>query len=198
MKRMYLCLAAVLIGLAGCGPHNGHDGMTVSEEQNAIDTMAQTALEDLYQRQPSARQEVQNAAGVAVFSNASAMVVFVGGGGGYGVVTNNATGNRTYMKMAQADVGLGIGAKDYRQILIFKDPDTLNTFVTSGWNFGGKAGAAAKASESGGAVSEEGELKEAITVYTLTKTGLVAEASLTGYKYWVDTDLNNVSVTPRQ
>jgi lipid-binding SYLF domain-containing protein len=42
-------------------------------------------------------------------------------------------------------VGLGLGAKDYQQVLIFKSKETLNKFVKSGWEFGGHADAVAKA-----------------------------------------------------
>lgn len=194
---MLISLLALSVVLAGCGPRNGHDGMTVSEKQNAIDTMARTALDDLYLQKAGTREQVQNAAGVGVFSNASGMYFFVAAGGGYGVVIDNATGNKTYMKMGTGGVGLGLGAKDYRQILVFRDQATLNKFITSGWDFGGQAGAAAKASESGGAVAGEGSFQDAVTVYTLTETGLIAEAALTGTKYWVDDELNNIAVTPR-
>ena len=117
----------------------------------------------MYQQKPGTREEVQNAAGVGVFSNASGMYVFVSAGGGYGEVTDNATGNKTYMKMATGGVGLGLGAKDYRQIMVFRDSATLNKFITSGWDFGGEAGAAAKAGESGGAASAKANLRMPLT-----------------------------------
>lgn len=200
MKKWTLLLltAAVAATFTGCGPGNGHDGMTIQEQQNAIDLMARQSIEDLYLQKPEARQQIENSAGVGVFSNAGAMVIFVGGGGGYGVVVNNDTGNKTYMKMATGGVGLGLGAKDYRQFLIFSDQETMNRFITRGWDFGGQAGAAAKASESGRAIEDEGSFKKAVTIYTLTKSGLIAEASLTGTKYWVDDELNEITVRPAQ
>jgi len=196
-KRTIIVTLALAALLAGCGPRNGTNGMTIQEKQAAIDRMAQQALQDLYQQKPSTREEVQNAPGVGVFSNASGMLVFVSAGGGYGVVIDNATGNKTYMKMATGGVGLGLGAKDYRQIMVFHNQETLNRFITSGWDFGGQAGAAAKASETGGAVAGEGSFKDAVSVYTLTETGLIAEAALTGAKYWVDSELNTIQVTPK-
>lgn len=195
-RTLVIALAFSVI-LAGCGPHNGEDGMTIAEKQTAIDTMARQALNDLYAKKPETRQAVQNAAGVGVFSNASGMYLFVSAGGGYGLVIDNATGQKTYMKMGTGGLGLGLGAKDFRQIMVFKDPTVLNTFITSGWDFGGSASAAAKAGESGGSVSGEGNLKENVDVYTLTETGLMAEASLSGTKYWVDDELNTITVTPK-
>ena len=44
-------------------------------------------------------------------------------GGGYGVVTSNVNGKKTYMKMAAGGLGLGAGAKDYRLLFIFNTRD---------------------------------------------------------------------------
>jgi lipid-binding SYLF domain-containing protein len=200
MKKWTLLLttAALVAILAGCGPSNGTNGMTIQEQQNAIDRMARDAMEDLYRQKPEARAQVENSAGVGIFSNAGAMVVFVGAGGGYGVVVDNQTNNKTYMKMATGGVGLGLGARDYRQFLIFNDQETMNRFITRGWDFGGQAGAAAKAGQSGRAIEDEGSFRRAVTIYTLTQSGLIAEASLTGTKYWVDDELNEITVRPAQ
>ncbi len=53
-------------------------------------------------------------------------LIFASAGGGYGVVVDNSTGNRTYMKMALGGIGLGLGVKDCRQVLIFKSRDPLS------------------------------------------------------------------------
>lgn len=200
MKKWTLLLtaAALVATLAGCGPSNGSNGMTIQEQQNAIDLMARDAIEDLYRVQPAAQQQVENSAGVGVFSNASGMLIFVSAGGGYGVVVDNQTGNKVYMKMATGGVGLGLGAKDYRQILVFRDQQVMNKFITSGWNFGAEAGAAASASDIGGSASEQGVLGEDIIAYTLTESGLIAEANLSGFKYWVDDELTEITVRPAQ
>jgi lipid-binding SYLF domain-containing protein len=199
MKRtLVLTAAAILATLAGCGPRNGNNGMTIEEKQNAIDRMARSAMEDLYRLQPAARQQVENAAGVGVFSNASGMLIFVSAGGGYGVVVDNNTANKVYMKMATGGVGLGLGAKDYRQILIFRDQQVMNKFITSGWNVGAEAGAAASAGDIGGSASQSGVLGEDVIAYTLTESGLIAEANLSGIKYWVDNELTEVTARPAQ
>ena len=43
------------------------------------------------------------------------------------------------MKMGLGGVGIGVGAKDYRQVLIFKTQEVVDKFTTSGWEFGGHA-----------------------------------------------------------
>ena len=190
MKKsaILLTLLAVILLTSGCGPSSKK--YTVPERRQMIDTMSQYTLERLYREKALTRQQVANAAGYGVFSNANVNVIFVSGGGGYGVVTNNATGQKTYMNMALGGVGLGIGAKDYRQILVFRDENTLQNFVDKGWEFGGQADAAAKAGEKGGEVSGEGDINDDITVYVMTETGLSLQATVTGSKYWKDDELN--------
>ena len=94
------------------------------------------------------------------------------------------------MKMALGGVGFGMGAKDYRIVMIFKDKPTLNKFLESGWDFGAHADAAAKAGETGGELSEEGDVISGIEVYSMTETGLALQATVAGTKYWKDDKLN--------
>ena len=93
------------------------------------------------------------------------------------------------MKMGEAGVGLGIGAKDFRVIFVFHSRNALNQFVDTGWAFGVNADAAAKASEKGGAVGGEATFDN-ITVYQLTESGLALQATIKGTKFWQDTELN--------
>ncbi|MBL7215190.1 MAG: hypothetical protein ISS71_05885 [Phycisphaerae bacterium] len=190
MKQLtiLLALAATVILVSGCGPSSKK--YTLSERRQIINDMANETLQRLYREEASAKQQVADAAGYGVFSNANVNVIFVSGGGGYGVVVNNRTGNKSYMKMGLGGVGLGIGVKDYRQVLIIRDENTLRNFVDKGWEFGGHADAAAKAGEQGGEVSGEGDINDDITVYSMTEAGLALQATVTGSKYWKDDELN--------
>jgi len=189
MKKtaILLTLLACVIIVSGCGPSSKK--YTPSARRVIIDEMAQDALTRLYQEDASAKQLVENSAGYGVFSNANVNIIFVSGGGGYGVVVDRA-GKKTYMKMGLGGVGLGLGVKDYRQVLVFRDSNTLKTFVTKGWDFGGHADAAAKAGEQGGELSGEGDINDDIVVYSMTEAGLALQATVTGSKYWKDDELN--------
>ena len=72
---------------------------------------------------------------------------------------------------------------------MFRDRETFDEFVNSGWEFGGHADAAAKASEKGGAIGGE-ILLDNITIYQLTESGLALQATIKGTKYWKDEALN--------
>ena len=190
MKHVILLSASVLLLLAtsGCGPSKKK--YTLPERRQLINTMAEESLQRLYIQAPAAKQQVADAAGYAVFSNANAYVIFASVGGGYGVAVDKVTGRITYMQVSSGGVGLGIGAKDYRQIIIFKSRKALIDFVGSGWNFGGQADATAKTGKSGGEIAGEGSISKNVIIYSLTDTGLALQATITGGRYWVDEELN--------
>ncbi|RKY09376.1 MAG: hypothetical protein DRP56_02720 [Planctomycetota bacterium] len=188
MKKTVTLLTLLMLALAltGCSPGGK---LTNDEKIQTINTMADETLQRLYTEKPSTKDEVKEAAGYAAFSNANVNIIFVGVGGGYGVAVDNATGDKTYMKMGSGGVGFGIGVKDFRQVMIFNTKETMDLFVDSGWTFGGHADAAAKAGDKGGEFSGEGAVGQA-KVYSMTESGLALQAMGTGTKYYKDKELN--------
>jgi hypothetical protein len=182
-----LSIIVIMAGLAGCGPGGN---LTIAERQQVIIDMEKETLERLYREAPETKDKIRKAVGYGTFSNANVNLILVSAGGGYGSVVNNATGKRTYMKMALGGVGLGLGAKDYRVVMIFRDKTTLAKFLDSGWDFGAHADAAAKAGETGGELSGEGDIISGIEVFSMTESGLALQATVAGTKYWKDDKLN--------
>jgi len=182
-----LVVIAMLTLVSGCGPSAK---LSVPDRQQKIQTMETQTLERLYREHPSTKDKIKKSAGYGVFANANVNLLIVSAGGGYGSVVDNSTGRRTYMKMALGGVGLGLGVKDYRQVLIFKSKGSLNKFVESGWDFGAHADASAKAGETGAEASGEGDISSDIEVYAMTESGLALQATVTGAKYWKDDSLN--------
>ena len=134
-------------------------------------------------------QKIKDAAGYGVFSNANVNLLIASAGSGYGVVVNNKTNERTYMKMALGGVGLGLGVKDYRVVMIFPKAETMEKFITEGWEVGGHADAAAKAGDKGAEGSKQGAIGD-IETYSFTEAGLALQATLAGSKYWKYDELN--------
>jgi lipid-binding SYLF domain-containing protein len=184
--KIGLCALFFAIILLGCATTKGK---TPPDKRHAILDMKKNTLAELYRVRPQAKSQISKAAGYAVFSDVNINVIFASFGGGYGVVKNNKTGKHTYMKMGEVGIGLGLGVKDFRAIFIFHDHHTMNKFIESGWEFGGHADAAAKASDKGAAVGGE-ILLDNITIYQLTESGLALQATIKGTKYWKDEALN--------
>jgi lipid-binding SYLF domain-containing protein len=160
------------------------------EQQEKIVAMAQQSLEQLYQKQPSARAAIQNAVGYAVFSDFGLKILFAGSGNGQGVAVNNQTGQKTFMKMVELQAGLGFGIKKFRNIFVFETQNAMNSFVNSGWQFGGQATAAAKTATGGGAMAGAADVGDGIWLYQITEKGLEASITATGAKYYKNDSLN--------
>lgn len=187
MRKLSIGLFVVTtLLLAGCvTPH----GASNQEKRAAIITMQNDVLRELYRIHPHAKDEIARAPAYAVFSNASLNVILASFAGGRGVVHSRSRGRPVFMKMGEFGIGLGLGIKDFRAVFIFDTERSAERFIESGWEFGGHADAAAKASDKGGAVGAEG-LFGGIKVYQLTKTGLALQATVKGTKYWQDDELN--------
>ena len=184
--KIGLCGLAIAFIVCGCATTKG---TTPQEKREAVLSMKNAVLADLYKVRSMAKAEVAAAPGYAVFSNANIYLFFVGVGGGHGVVHDSKTGKNTFMKMGEAGVGLGLGVKDFRVVFIFHDRAVMEKFIGSGWEFGGQADAAAKASDKGAAVGGEAVF-DGITIYQITQSGLALQATVKGTKYWKDDDLN--------
>ena len=163
---------------------------TKAEKQADVRKMERETLARLYKASPGAKAAVEKAAGYAVFSNFGMKILVAGGGSGSGVAVDNASKKATFMKMAEVQAGLGIGIKKFRLVWVFESRQALEQFVNSGWEFGGQASAAAKSGDKGGAYQGAMSVTPGVWVYQLTDTGLAAEITAKGTKYYKDSDLN--------
>ena len=187
MKITYKILSLVLIVVVtGCASMGSG---TKEEKQQAIRTMKDSVLTQLFKTRPDTRTQLKSAPGYAVFSNVNVNVIFIAAGTGFGLVKDNSSGKYTYMNMAEGGLGFGAGVKDYRIVMVFHSQEAMRQFVESGWTFGGNADAALKANDKGGAVQGEAYFGN-VTVYTFTESGIALQATAKGTKFWVDVALN--------
>ena len=160
------------------------------EVQASIRDMAAQSLGQLYKANPAAQGVVTNATGYAVFSDFGFKLMVMGGVRGKGIAINNATKQETFMEMMELQPGYGLGTRKFRAVMIFDTPAAYNKFVTSGWEFGVDAMAAAKTRTEGGALAGAATLSEGVHMYQITEEGLIVGVSVTGAKYYKDKDLN--------
>jgi lipid-binding SYLF domain-containing protein len=113
-----------------------------------------------------------------------------GGGSGQGMAVNNKTKKEKFMKMVEVQAGLGMGVKKVNVFFVFDNEKVLNTFINSGWQFGGQANVSAKTKDKGGDLSGAVSVSEGIWMYQMTEKGLSAEITGKGTKYYKDGDLN--------
>lgn len=178
--------ALLIVLLTGCASMGSG---SKAEKQQAIMTMKDQVLTELFALKPDTRDQLKAAPGYAVFSNVNINLIFIAAGTGYGVVKDNRSGKHTYMNMAEGGIGLGAGAKDYRIVMVFHNASAMRQFIDSGWTFGGHANATAKAIDKGGEFQGETYFGN-VTVYSFTESGLALQATIKGTKFWVDESLN--------
>lgn len=189
-RPIFHTVMSLALGLAVLAGVPGAVAKTATEEKREdIDDMAKSMLDDLYKLKPMAKDQVKRSAGYAVFSNVGVNLVLASFAGGKGVVVDKK-GNRTYMKMGSAGLGLGLGVKDFRAVFIFRTRAKLDAFIEKGWDFSGQVDAAAKSDKKGAAVAAAETAIPDVEIYQITKNGLALQATLQGTKYWQDKDLN--------
>jgi lipid-binding SYLF domain-containing protein len=182
----------MVLGLAGWSMNAGA-AMTDKQKNDAraeLRANAKKTLDQLYKSQPSARKLVEGAAGYATFSNFGMKIFVAGGGSGKGMAVNNKTKSETYMKMVEVQAGLGIGVKKFRLVWVFENESALNKFTSAGWELGGQATTAAKSGDQGQAYQGAMSVSPGIWLFQLTDTGLAAELTAKGTKYYKDDELN--------
>ena len=166
------------------------DESTVIQTRNEIREATQDALATLYEFQPSARYAIDHAAGYGVFSATGIKLLFAGGRQGRGMVVNNRTHRQTFMRMIGVQAGLGLGIARTRLIFVFETQSALQNFINQGWEFGASGSLAAVASGEGAGFAGAVSVAPGVFVFQLTETGLAAQITATGTRFFKDDALN--------
>jgi lipid-binding SYLF domain-containing protein len=168
--------------------HAGDDDKV--KEQKKVRGVANKTLQKLYKAQPKAKTAIEQAAGYAVFSNKGVKILLAGSGKGQGLAVNNKTQKETFMKMIELQAGLGMGVKKFSVVFVFDNEKVFNSFINSGWDFGGQATAAATTGDKGGSMAGAASVSDGVWMYQMTEKGLAAEITAKSTKYYKDDDLN--------
>jgi lipid-binding SYLF domain-containing protein len=151
----------------------GPKGDSPDEQKVTVRQQRDEMLQTLYSSKPEMKARLKKAAGYATFNQKDVNLFLLASGTGYGVLVDHKTGKETFMRMASLGGGVGMGVKDLRVVFVFNDPKVMRQFVESGWQFGGKADAAAKYQDTG--VSAEQTAKANVNF----KEGTVAAGTST-------------------
>jgi lipid-binding SYLF domain-containing protein len=156
-----------------------------ADKRAKIDAVAKEALDTLLGKSDSASKNYAKAYGYAVFDNLK-IAFGISGGGGSGVAVVKDSGARTYMKMGTGGVGLGLGGQKYQVVFFFETEKAFTSFVEKGW----KAEAGARAAAGTEGASADTSFHDGLAIYQMTDKGLMANADISGTKYWKNKKLN--------
>ena len=102
----------------------------------------------------------------------------VGGAGGSGIVFEHGKAvGRT--SLSQVTIGAQIGGQSYYEIIFFETAESLAAFKKGEWTMAAQVSAVALSS----GASADAKYKEGVAVFTLSKGGAMAEASVGGQKF---------------
>ena len=160
------------------------------EKRRAILGMRDRTLAQLYETNPEAKAEVESAVGYAVFDVTGINVILVVGVKGKGVAVENGSNKVTYTNMVRAGTGPGIGYKDYRIVLVFKNKSVFDRFITLGMDAGASADATMKLGGQGKEAAYASSFNPYVKVYQITDKGLLLQANWGGTKFLKDSELN--------
>lgn len=139
---------------------------------------ADQAIGELQRADPGLTRFFDDAAGYAVFATVGKGGVGLGGAHGTGVLyeKGTATGRTT---LTQVTVGLQLGGQAYSEVIFFETQRSLSSFKEGRLELAAQVSAVAAAA----GASANARYVEGVSVFTLAKGGVMAEASVGGQKF---------------
>ena len=139
---------------------------------------ARATVETMRKKDANLEKFFKTAAGWAVFPTIDKGGFIIGGAGGTGVLfeRGHAVGKTS---MGQGSIGFQLGGQAYSELIFFENPGSLSDF--KGGNFALDAQVSAVALSAGSA--KDANYERGVAVFTLSKAGLMYEASVGGQKF---------------
>ena len=120
----------------------------------------------------------EKAHGYAVFPSVGKAGMGFGGAYGKGIVYEQGKEvGKTTLK--QLSMGFQFGGESYREIIFFKDEETLNDFKQGNYELGAQATAVVVKK----GASKNADFDEGVAVFTQTKGGMMFDVSVGGQKF---------------
>lgn len=195
-KQSFVIAFLSLSFLSGCQT-TGTDGKPLTPEEviqkrDATLQMSKAGLAALIKQKPSVQQEIDRAAGYAVFSATNVNIVLVVLARGEGVLFDKRRKDPIFMRDLKTGEGIGAGYQNQYQIVIFKTPTAIDQFLLTSVD-GQRGGVDVDANFSAGSGGEIRSFNPEITFYTVGLSGYDLQANYGGTLYLVDQQLNNAA-----
>lgn len=147
-------------------------------ERTALRTRAQETLDLFRERDSSIARFFDTAYGYAVFPTVAKGAIGIGGAHGQGIVYEQGK-MVGYCDLSQGTIGFQLGGQGYSEIIFYQFAENLEAFKTGSFELAAQVSAVvADEGASANAAYESG-----VVVFTITKGGLMFEASIGGQSF---------------
>lgn len=189
-KTAILFMAMLMVMLTAATAFAAKSPEKIAKERVRINELSEKALQNLYAKIPSSKSVIENSYAYATLSNTGIKLGITGDAHGRGLAVNNKTGERLYMRMQEAGIGIGLGIKEYDLIFVMDSEAAWKSFISGDVKFASAAEAAAGDGVTGNSVEGASIAAKGVWVYQMTKKGLSLDASIKGTKIYADKKLN--------
>jgi lipid-binding SYLF domain-containing protein len=176
MKNATFMLIALLV--VSCGMTACSTAPKTESDRARLVEQAHITIAAFKKNDESMEKFFDNSVGYAVFPSVGKGAVGVGGAYGRGVLYEDGK-PIGYCDLSQGTIGLQLGGQAYSEIIFFETRDALLNFKTG--NFAFSAQASAVAARHG--ASADADYERGVAVFTMTRGGLMYEASIGGQKF---------------
>lgn len=148
-----------------------------AEDQKVSNKVAE-AIANFKNKDPDMKVFFEQAYGYAIFPTVGKAGMGIGGAFGKGEVYKNEKliGSTS---VTQLSIGFQLGGQAYSEILFFKDKNALKRFTSGNFEFGAQVSAVAVTA----GASANADYNNGVAIFTMTKGGLMYEASVGGQKF---------------
>ncbi len=149
-----------------------------AEKQGVTDSTVAQTIADFKNSDPSMRVFFRKAYGYAVFPTVGKAGMGLGGAHGKGKVYKKEQ-LIGLTSLTQVTIGFQLGLQSYSEIIFFRDKTALDNFTDGNFELGAQASAVAATS----GASANADYDDGVAIFTVTKGGLMYEASVGGQKF---------------
>ena len=185
LKALVIGLCLVMLGACASMPVEQREARRAEINREAEETIALVS-----QKSPEFTEALEQSAGYFTSRVSEATVALIGGAQGIGVLVDNQTGERTYMNIKRLDLGIGLGLREYRFIVLAEDAEALESLLSKKYLSSLALEAAAGNTGARGGYNSGGH-----RVFLISDSGASVAATARLLKTTVNTDLTDTGVS---
>lgn len=168
-------LIAAFVAAAGLAATGCSTEPKTEAEKSTLSADTSAALQSFKNADSSLQGLLNKSIGYAVFPDVGKGGLIVGGAYGRGEVWENGA-KIGYADLTKGSVGLQAGAQTFSELIVFLTPEQMDKFKAGKFSLSADASAVAIKSGAAGA----SDYSKGVIIFTQTKGGLMAEASVGG------------------